>query len=148
MTDHPPVLRHDSQPYGPATTAIRRFLVRLAALGTTERAQACMAYAAAVDTRRWQRAETALAAVMERSGRGAAQEAVSGPLLQLVHRPEIAPLPDTASPDEAIATLDPVAEPALAALLALIVRDLLEPAMFATLYAPMDEVIPVDTLDA
>lgn len=135
------------QPYGPATATIRQFLVRLAAVGPSERAQASMAYAALADTRRWHQAETTLAAVVERSGRSAAQEAVAGPLLQLVHRPDIAPLPETASPDEALATLDPVAEPALAALLALLVRDLLEPSLFATLYGPMHDVIPVESLD-
>ena len=40
--------------------------------------------------------------------------------------------------------IDPIAEPALAALLALAVRDLLEPRVLATLYEPFAEAIPRD----
>ncbi len=134
-----------SFPYGPATPAIRRFLVRLAALGASERQIAIASHAAAHGTRAWQIAETALGEIIERSGRGQAQEALAGPLLQLVRRPNAqAPIPE--SSEEALDTLEPMAEPALAALLALVVQDLLEPRDFATLYAPMANVIPLDAL--
>lgn len=132
-------------PYGPATPAIRRFLVRLAALGASERHAAIAGYAAVRETRAWQIAETALAEVIERSGRSSAQEALAGPLLQLVRRPEAsAQVPE--STEEALDTLEPMAEPALAALLALMVHDLLTPRDFATLYAPLADIIPLDVL--
>jgi len=134
-----------SLPYGPATPAIRRFLVRLAALGASERQSAIASYGTARDTRAWHIAETALGEVIDRSGRSGAQEALAGPLLQLVRRPQ-APAQVPESAEAALDTLEPMAEPALAALLALVVRDLLEPRDFATLYEPLAHVIPLDAL--
>lgn len=102
-------------------------------------------YAAESVTRGWHYAETALGEVIERSGRGGAQEAVAGPLLQLVRRPGASTAPP-ASDAEALDTLEPLAEPALAALLALVVQDLLEPKDFATLYTPLADIIPLASL--
>ncbi len=104
-------------------------------------------YAALSSTRNWQRAETALAAVMERSGRDQERDAVSGPLLQLVRLPGVELQTDQGTPERALEALDPIAEPALAALLALIVRDLLESAVFDTLYSPMYRAIPLALID-
>lgn len=142
---------HDSPlpnlPYGPATNAVRRFLVRFAALPAQDRDQVLIQYAALSSTRNWQRAETALAAVMERSGRDQERDAVSGPLLQLVRLPGVELQTDQGTPERALEALDPIAEPALAALLALIVRDLLESAVFDTLYSPMYRAIPLALID-
>ena len=89
----------------------------------------------------WHAAETALATAIERSGREPQRDALSGPLLQLVRRPDRPDAPP-ASADEALATLEPIAEPALAALMALLVQDLLGEAYVRTLYAPFAEIIP------
>ena len=134
-----------TQPYGPATPAVRRFLVRLAALGPSEREQVVTRHAAESLTRPWHHAENALGTLIERSGRSNAQEAVSGPLLQLVRRHDA---PPPSSEAEALQALDPLAEPALAALLALMMQDLMTPHDFTTLYAPFAELIPVSTLQA
>ena len=74
------------QPYGPNTAPVRRFLVQFAGLGAGARAQVTQAYAAQSATRAWAVAESALAHAIERSGREAQRDALSGPLLQLVQR--------------------------------------------------------------
>jgi hypothetical protein len=108
------------------------------------------AYAAEVSTRAWMLAETALATAIERSGREPQRDALSGPLLQLVQRDRGAAATATAATataaeatdeDRVLDTLDPVAEPALAALLALLVCDLLDGAQLARLMAPFEGVI-------
>jgi hypothetical protein len=111
-----------SRPYGPNSDAIRRFLVRFAGLSATDRAQVVAAYTELAVSRRWIAAEQAMADAITRSDREGWRDALSGPLLQLVRRPD-APAPTTEA--EALEALDPVAEPTLAALLALLVRDLL-----------------------
>lgn len=135
--------RMSDLPYGPNTAAIRRFLVRLAGLGAADRATVVAVHAAQQHTRAWQSAELALATSIERSGRDPHRDALSGPLLQLVRpAPQPAGISEAASDDEIFATLDPVAEAALAALLALLVRDLLTAEQCAALYAPFATTIP------
>jgi hypothetical protein len=109
-------------------------------LGRTGTNSACGSEASA--TRTYLKAEAALATAIERSGREAQRDALSGPLLQLVRRPDA---PETTD-ENALDGLDPVAEPALAALLALLVRDLLAPDEYQALYAVFDDVIPVAEL--
>lgn len=130
------------QPYGPNTPAIRRFLVRFAGLGTNDRDAVVVRYGAASNTRLYQLAEVALATAIERSGRESLRDALSGPLLQLVRRPN-APAP---TDDDALESLDPVAEPALAALLALLAMDLLTAAQVDALYTAFDDVIPLPSV--
>jgi hypothetical protein len=133
-------------PYGPATPSIRRFLVQLAALDAEAREAVVERFAAVAGSRAFVTADAALAETIERSGRADAQDALAGPLLQLVRRREQAAdsaLPTDAGEDEE-QTLEALAEPALAALLALLVRDLLAPAHFRTLYGAFDPVIPAD----
>jgi len=136
--------------YGPNTAAIRRFLVRLAGLGIEARSRVTDAYAAEVSTRAWMLAETALATAIERSGREPQRDSLSGPQLQMVQRDRGAAATATAATataaeatdeDRVLDTLDPVAEPALAALLALLVCDLLDGAQLARLMAPFEGVI-------
>lgn len=124
-------------PYGPETPAIRRFLVRLAGLGMSDRQAIVDAYAGITSTRAYDAAEAELAQAIERSGRESARDALSGPLLQLVRGRAV---PSDGSEDEA---LDPVAEPALAALLALLVRDLLDARVFDTLYRACEALVPL-----
>ena len=126
-------------PYGPNTPSIRRFLVRFAALGTTQRATVVAAYQALSESPQWTRAELQLAATMSSSGRDDIPAAIAGPLMQLVGG-------DGA--DEAAHSLDPIAEPALAALLSLAVGDLLPTSVNETLYSPFAATIPRDELTA
>ena len=125
-----------SRPYGPATPAIRQFLVQLAGLGADSRAAIVARYHAAVTSIAWVRAERVLGDTIERAGRGDARDALAGPLLQLVRAPSTAEATAELSDDDLLASLDPVAEPALAALLSVLVRDVLPEDVFATLYAP------------
>lgn len=136
-------------PYGPATSAVRQFLVRLAGLGASARAEAVQRFEEIARTSAFVAAELRLAETIERSGRTDARDALAGPLLQLVRIPD-APDRDTpvVTPDDdegeadALAQLDPIAEPALAALLALLVADLLPQSTTDQLYAPFAELIP------
>ena len=128
-------------PYGPNTAVIRRFLVRLAGLGSGDKAAVVARYGELTRTKAWEAAETLLATAIERSGRDPQRDALSGPLLQLV-RPADATA--TISEDDALAQLDPVAEPALAALLALMVRDLLPEAAVGTLMEPFAGIVEAE----
>ena len=91
-------------------------------------------------TRAYEAADARLGEVITRSGRDEARDALSGPLLQLVKRPT----PDVppASDAEAEIALEPIAEPALAALLALMVRDLLDDATVQLLTDAFADTIP------
>lgn len=129
-----------AQPYGPETAAVRRFLVRLAGLGATDRATVVARYETIAVTRAYEAADARLGEVITRSGRDEARDALSGPLLQLVKRPtpDVSPAADA----EADIALDPIAEPALAALLALMVRDLLDDATVQLLTDAFADTIP------
>ncbi len=163
VAENPPELPNRQSPYGPATSLVRRFLVQLADLDCGLHAAAVRNYQTESGTKRWQRAELVLAAVVERSGRDDAREALSGPLLQLLRIPEDEMpadvsgdsqqkkqdgKPETSAVDSLIATLDPIAEPALAAVLAVMVHDLLDEESFNTLYSPLAQAIPFETLMA
>lgn len=129
-----------AQPYGPETAAVRRFLVRLAGLGATDRATVVARYETIAATRAYEAADARLGEVITRSGRDEARDALSGPLLQLVKRPtpDVSPAADA----EADIALEPIAEPALAALLALMVRDLLDDATVQLLTDAFADTIP------
>ena len=137
-------------PYGPQTPAVRRFLQRFAALAPAEWDAAAATYAAAAGTGAALAADRDLARTVERADRVAERDAVLGPLAGLVRVDREPPEGDRDAPEGdgyAPAELHPVAEAALAALLALVVRDVLPPRAFATLYAPFAATIPADTLD-
>lgn len=103
-------------------------------------------------------ADAAVGGIIERSGRGDARDALGGPLMAMMRLPEPSDVPDavespSVSPaasdndgDAALSALDPVAEPALGALLALLVRDLLTAAQFNVLYEPFATAIPTASL--
>ena len=122
-------------PYGPNTHSVRQFLVRLAALGTVQRGEVVTAYAALAESASWLRADARLGRAIQSSGRGDVEQTLAGPLLQLV-----------TSREAEGGSLDAIAEPALAALLAIVVADLLSEADFATLYRPFAQIIPQDDL--
>jgi hypothetical protein len=120
-------------PYGPNSGSVRQFLVQLAGLGADDRARVVSAYHRAVRDTAWDRAERQIADALVRSDREAHRDALSGPLLQLVRRKD-APPPTT--DEDALAALDPIAEPALAAVLALLVQDLVSHVTRETLLGP------------
>lgn len=124
---------------------MRQFLVRLAGLGASARSEAVRRFNDLARTPAFLAAELRLAETIERAGRTDARDALAGPLLQLVRKSE-APsgeLPvENESDVDVLAQLDPIAEPALAALLALLVADLLPQSTTDQLYAPFAELIP------
>lgn len=136
-------------PYGPATPEIRRFLVQLAALGASARAQVVERFERAAVTSVFSSADAAVGETIERSARTDARDALGGPLMALMRRtdrpgPGSGTVTDGESGDDALDALDPIAEPALAALLALLVRDLISNEQFTTLYAPFADTIPAE----
>ena len=141
----PPLPEPGGRPYGPNTPAVRRFLQRFAALRPAEWEQAARLYEAQQGTAALAAADRALGQAVERAGRSAERDAVVGPLVQVVRD---APIPPRAGAgdDEGLALLPPVAEAALAALLALVVRDVLPPRAFDALYAPFAELVPAEGL--
>lgn len=133
-----------SLPYGPATAAIRRFFVALAALELEAHDAVVRRFAGASQSAAFAAADARLGEIIERSGRTDARDALFGPLLQLV-RDRGVEEPAVIETEEPV-PLDPIAEPALAALMALLVHDLLPPDMLATLYGAFDDAIPLDSV--
>ena len=133
-----------SAPYGPQTLEIRRFLQRLAALGADEWNGAAVEYEALQAGPRFAGADRALSAAVAATQREPERDAALGPLLQLVSVPPADGTPPS-EPDAPL-PLAPVAEAALAAVLALLVRDVLGASAFATLYAPFAARIPLASL--
>ena len=130
----------DRLPYGPNTLAVRRFLQRFAALAPDEWAAAARAFAAAERSPRFRGADRQLAAATAGAGREGERDAALRPLAEIVRAPGSDPSPD-AEP-----SLDPVAPAAVAAVLALIMRDVIAAETFDTLYAPFAALIPVERL--
>lgn len=151
MPDHvvppppPPTPEPGGLPYGPNTPAVRRFLQRFAALRAADWEQAARRYVDGAGTAAFAAADRALAQAVERTGRTTERDAVVGPLVQLVRDAPLAPR--RTDDDDGLALLPPVAEAALAALLALVVRDVVPERAFDTLYAPFAELIPVQQLE-
>lgn len=128
-------------PYGPQTAAVRRFLVQFAGLGADARTEVLTRHRAIVDDREYVAAESLIGETIARAGRTDARDALAGPLMQLVRTTASAD-PD----DDVLSMLDPIAEPALAALLALLVADLVPSSAFAELYQPFEAVIALSSV--
>ena len=135
--------RPTSDPYGPNTRSVRRFLQRFAALDADQWAAAATAFAALERTPRLAAADRALAAAITRADRVRERDAVVGPLLQITRAPTA---PDASADAAAEPEPHAVAAPALAATLALVARDVLDEETFATLYAPFASLIWLDAL--
>ncbi len=138
-------------PYGPATAAIRRFLVALAALDLEAHDAVVERFAALSRSAGFSAADALLGEIIERSGRVDARDALSGPLLQLVRDrdgsgTEPAKDPEDPKDPDAPVALDPIAEPALAALMALLVQDLLPTGTAEILYGAFAAAIPLDSV--
>ncbi len=127
-------------PYGPNTPAVRRFLVDFAGLSQSDRAHVVSRYTQLSADNAWQQAERELGRVIVASGRESAQQALAGPLMQLVRRS--APAAAVDSTQDETPELDDVAEAALAALLTLLAQDLLSVEQWRTLLAPFADVLP------
>ena len=143
----PPLPDPGGRPYGPNTPAVRRFLQRFAALRPAEWERAARRYEEQQGTPALAAADRALAQSVERAGRTAERDAVVGPLVQLVRDAPIPPRGHERGDEGLALLLPPVAEAALAALLALVVRDVLPARAFDALYAPFAELVPVQVLD-
>ncbi len=121
-------------PYGPHTAAVRRFLQRVAALDAAAWGRVAADFERIERTAPYASADRALESAVQRADRTAARDAVVGPIVALT-RPA-----DGNEPH-------PVAAAVLAAALALVVRDVLDPGAFGTLYGAFAGVIPVGALD-
>ena len=130
----------NAAPYGPATAVIRKFLVQLAALDRAPHDDIISSYATLASTSRFDSADQQLSEAIARSGRTDARDALFGPFLQLMREREA----DGDASEEMV--LDPIAESALAALMSLLVHDLLPHDVLATLYAPYEPWIPLATI--
>jgi hypothetical protein len=126
-----------SLPYGPQTARIRHFLQRLAA-------QPAMVWLAAArhadharDDAALRLADRALGDAIARLGREHERDALVGPILQMARRAAA-----TAAVEDDDAGIERLAEPALAAALALLVADALPPEHVQALYGPWAGVIP------
>lgn len=125
-------LAHEQQPYGPQTAQIRTFLRELAALDVAQHDEVVTRWTAHMATPAFVRADRQLGDVLVRAGREAERDAAAGPLLQMMR---------SAEADTSRETLDPITEPALAALMALLVRDLLPADSFAAVTSPLREIV-------
>ena len=128
-------------PYGPATAAIRRFFVALAALDLEAHDDVVARFSALSKSAAFSAADATLGEIIDRSGRTDARNALFGPLLQLVRVRDAGE-----GESDAPVPLDSIAEPALAALMGLLVHDLLSMEMLATLYAAFADAIPLDSV--
>ncbi len=128
--------------YGPASASIRRFLVQLAALGPVARAQVVQRFHDVSASADYQTADAMIGEVIERSARTDARDALGGPFMALM-RPSASQAQSSGATAQAgeLDDLDPIAEPALGALLALLVRDLVSDEQFAALYEPFTGII-------
>lgn len=129
-----------SQPYGPNTNAVRRLLQRLAALPPEEWARLAQLYEGLSRTASFAAADRALGESIAAAGREGEGEALVGPVVQLATdaAERVArSLGGDASPDP-----DRFAEPALAAALAVVARDLLDDQQFQLLYGPVSWAVP------
>lgn len=133
-----------SQPYGPNTPAVRRFLQRLAGKPASDCVAAARVYLSLQGTPTLRAADRSLGDALESSDRTDARDAVVGPIIQLMsgHAERIAA--DSALSE---ASLDDMAEAALAAVLGLIVGDILAADALEVLYRPYARIIPIEDVE-
>ena len=133
-----------SQPYGPNTPAVRRFLQRLAGKPASDCIAAARVYLALQGTPELATADRSLGHALETSGRTDARDAVVGPLVQLMsgHADKL-----VSGSDADGVTVDDMAESALAAALALIVGDVVPAQVLEILYRPFAGIIPIQEVE-
>jgi hypothetical protein len=131
-------------PYGPNTNAVRRLLQRLAALPPEEWARLAQLYEGLARTASFAAADRSLGETIAAAGREAEGEAVVGPVVQLAT--DAAERVARAMGGDSTPEPDRFAEPALAAALAVIARDLLDEQQFQLLYGPVSWAVPFGEL--
>ena len=122
-------------PYGPLTPLIREFLQRLSGQPPMAWLAAARRYTALAATPAGRQADLALGAAITATAREEARDALVGPIVQLASRAAS----QAAVADDAVQSL---AEPALAAALALLVADRLDPAQRTVLTSAFAAAIP------
>jgi hypothetical protein len=133
-----------SQPYGPNTAAVRRFLQRLAGKSAADCSGAARAYLSLQATPELVAADRALGRALESSARTDARDAVVGPIIQLMNG-HAAKLDSDAALSGV--SLDDMAEAALAAVLGIIVGDLIAGDALEVLYRPFADIIPIEQIE-
>lgn len=128
-----------AQPYGPQSAEIKRFLRDLAALSPEAHDAVCEQWRVLRQTPAFARADRALGEAMVRANRESERDAAAGPLLQMLRIESVSKNPKQVQ--DAPQPLDPIAEPALAALMALVVRDVLPDDVFALLVRPLSSLV-------
>ena len=133
-----------SQPYGPNTPAVRRFLQRLAGKPASDCVAAARVYLSLQGTPLFRAADRAVGDAVESGDRTDARDAVVGPIIQLMsgHAERLATDPALAG-----VTVDDMAETALAAALGLIVGDILAADALEVLYRPYAGLIPIEDIE-
>ena len=133
-----------TQPYGPNTPAVRRFLQRLAGKPASDCVAAARIYLSLQGTPVLRAADRSLGDALESSDRTDARDAVVGPIIQLMsgHAERLA-----ADPALSDISLDDMAETALAATLGLIVGDILAADALEVLYRPYAGLIPIEDVE-
>jgi hypothetical protein len=133
-----------SQPYGPNTPAVRRFLQRLAGKPASDCVAAARIYLSLQGTPLLRAADRAVGDALESGDRTDARDAVVGPIIQLMsgHAERLATDPALAG-----VTVDDMAETALAAALGLIVGDVLAADALEVLYRPFASLIPIEEIE-
>lgn len=132
-------------PYGPNTSSVRRLLQRLAALPPEEWARLAQIYEGLARTASFAAADRALGEHIDATHREGERDAVLGPVVQLAA--DAAERVARAAGGGAEPDPDRFAEPALAAALAVVARDLLDDQQFQLLYGPVSWAVPLVEID-
>lgn len=133
-----------AQPYGPQTPLVRAFLQRLATQPAVVWLAAARRYAAIAASPAGRQADRGLGAAIRKSARESARDALVGPVLQLATRAADAAALDSGDREQ----VERLAEPALAAALALVVADRLGEEQRAILTAAFGDAVPDAATDA
>jgi hypothetical protein len=131
-------------PYGPNTSIVRRFLQRLAGKPASDCAAAARLYLSLQGTPALIAADRALGHALEGSARTDARDAVVGPIIQLMNG-HAARLEN--DPALSGVSLDDMAEAALAAVLGLMVGDIIASDALEVLYRPYAGIIPIEEIE-
>lgn len=129
-----------AQPYGPQTALVRAFLQKLAAQPALVWLAAARRYEAISVTPAGRQADRGLGSAIERSAREPARDALIGPILQMATRAADSAALDSSDRQE----VERLAEPALAAALALVVADRLGEAQRDLLTSAFGGAVPTE----
>ncbi len=129
-----------AQPYGPQTPLVRAFLQKLAAQPALVWLAAARRYEAIAATPAGRQADRGLGGAIQRSAREEARDALIGPILQMAKRAADSAALDSSDSQE----VERLAEPALAAALALVVADRIGEAQRELLTSAFGPAIPAE----